>query len=1210
MGCRGRRSGSGLIGNAGGFRADLHSVLYSLAGALCALAGVLVFSSAPALAARGHVFSNSFGSGPCVVTPLELCAGKFDDPSGVAVNEATGDVYVVDKGNDRVEYFNSTGTKLEGEFSGSGLLMNEGSKEAGSGGQHGEILTGQFSEPEGIAIDNSCRLHKPEPLTETTTPLTCKEFDPSNGDVYVVDTGHDVIDKFSAVGEYIGQLTETSESRFVPLVAVGGQLGVEIAVGTSGSVWVRQQGSSSGPGEIDKFTNEAANRFSPPAILTPTIFFPAPGFAVDAEDNFYIGAEFTSTFIFKLNSVGEALNREFTHEPSTAVAVELASNDVYIDNGTTVGEFSPSGEPLERLGSGDLTSGSGIGVSSTAEEVYVADSAADKVDIFVPKPPGPPTVESESVSEVASGSATFSAQINPQGAGTEYHFEYDTSKYTPNGPSHGITVPIPDASIGSGFKIQEARIHLQDLAPDREYHFRVVAQNNLGPAVDGPDRTFITQGVGGEFALPDGRAWELVSPPDKHGAELQPIFEEGGVVQASESGSAITYVANGPIETEPEGNLFLDTQVLSMRGADGWLSKDIATPNDAVSEKANEGHESEYHFFSSDLSLGLVEPSGGPALSPAAPAYLRDSESGNYQPLPDGGFEGATPDLSHIVFSGGGGLQEWAEGQLQLVSVLPESEGGTPALGAAALGDKKLDVRHAISSSPGEDGARIVWTGEDNGVTHLYMRDTTKGTMGETVRLDIPENPANAGTGEPRFQTASESGSKVFFTDEQRLTSDSTAGAEDPDLYVFEVTSAGGEPLAGKVTDLTVDKRVGETASVQGMVIGASEDGSYVYYVATGVLGSNENSEEEKALPGADNLYVQHYNGTSWEGPVFIVSLSSKDANDWGAGPTQGGSDLGAMTSRVSPSGEYLAFMSEKSLTGYDNVDANSDVSDEEVFLYGASASRVVCASCNPTGARPAGVFDPGGFPGLLVDSPENWQRRWLAGSIPGWTKVELSHALYQSRYLSDTGRLFFNSADGLVPQDKNGLEDVYEYEPDGEGSCKSSSATFSEKSGGCIGLISSGTSSEESAFLDASASGNDVFFLTASKLVTQDFDTSLDVYDAHVCSEAIPCLAPLPVAPPPCSTGDSCKAAPSLQPAIFGASGSATFSGAGNIVAPTPKPVVTPKRSTRAQKLAKAIRACAKKPKKKRAACEAQARKRYGAKVKATGKKSARRGQ
>jgi hypothetical protein len=211
----------------------------------------------------------------------------------------------------------------------------------------------------------------------------------------------------------------------------------------------------------------------------------------------------------------------------------------------------------------------------------------------------------------------------------------------------------------------------------------------------------------------------------------------------------------------------------------------------------------------------------------------------------------------------------------------------------------------------------------------------------------------------------------------------------------------------------------------------------------------------------------------------------------------------------------------------------------------------------------------------------------------------------YQPRFLSDGGRLFFDSRDALVPQDVDGTQDVYEWEPPGVGDCTTSASDFSERSGGCVSLISSGTSSEESAFMDASGSGGDVFFITLPKLVPEDFDNAMDVYDAHECTTQSPCVPPAAAVPPVCSTGDACKASPTPQPSIFGAPSSATFSGAGN-VAPLGPPVVKKVKSkplTRAQKLTRALKACAKRHKAQRAGCESAARKRYG-KVANHGKK------
>jgi hypothetical protein len=345
------------------------------------------------------------------------------------------------------------------------------------------------------------------------------------------------------------------------------------------------------------------------------------------------------------------------------------------------------------------------------------------------------------------------------------------------------------------------------------------------------------------------------------------------------------------------------------------------------------------------------------------------------------------------------------------------------------------------------------------------------------------------------------------------------------------------------------------------------------------------------------NLYELHEVGGSWSARLVAV-LSGEDGPDFSTGLPQ-------LTARVSPDGKHLAFMSQRSLTGYDNRDANSAKRDEEVYEFNAETGRLICASCDPTGARPVGVeYKQLELEGGLVAGFKVWSSStWLAANVPGWTQYGTSDALYQSRYLSDSGRLFFNSSDALSPQDVNGTEDVYEFEPPGIGTCTSVAASYSERSGGCVALISSGTSREESAFLDASEDGSSVFFLTLAKLAKQDFDRAADIYDARECTGASPCLSEPVEAAPPCVTEASCKAAPTPQPEIFGAPPSATFSGLGNIAPPAPvtKPKPKAKTPTRAQKLTKALEACRgryRHAKKKRAACERQSRKLYAAKA------------
>ena len=178
----------------------------------------------------------------------------------------------------------------------------------------------------------------------------------------------------------------------------------------------------------------------------------------------------------------------------------------------------------------------------------------------------------------------------------------------------------------------------------------------------------------------------------------------------------------------------------------------------------------------------------------------------------------------------------------------------------------------------------------------------------------------------------------------------------------------------------------------------------------------------------------------------------------------------------------------------------------------------------------------------------------------------------------SDGSRVFFESDDALTGVTTNHSRDVYEWERSGTGTC--------DQAPGCVSLISTGTAGEASVFLDASEDGSDVFFLTRQPLAGGDSDQEVDVYDARVgggytAAEATGC------------TGTVCQGLPAATP-TFATPSSVTFEGTGNFPA-APGTVVKPKALTRAQRLARALKACSKRPKRQRASCRARARKRYG---------------
>ncbi len=803
-----------------------------------------------------------------------------------------------------------------------------------------------------------------------------------------------------------------------------------------------------------------------------------------------------------------------------------------------------------------------------------AEEVATSAPVSFMTPAAAPIIEEASVNHVTASSATLSAKINPQGAETSYTFEY--------APAGGAFASVPEAegkgSLPEGDAGVPVSVHVQaGLLAHTSYQFRVTAINPVG-TVPGAPVPFTTQTLGVTASLQDGRQWEMVSPLQKEGAALAQISE--GIIQAAADGNAFTDMSYAePIEEDPASAYNNEANFFG-RGPDGWTSKTIAPPHSAAGPLPI-GQGQEYRFFSEDLSTGILQPFGpvtplASGVSQSTP-YIRTNflngdpgvlcGSGCYQPLvsdantPTGTQYGeeengpcrnthcgpevvaVNPDLNHVLIKSSvaltagfkGGIYEWTNGELTFV--------GNGELGSDGL------LRHVIS----DNGSRVVVNGFYEGMSGLLVRDTV---TGETVQI---------GPGD--FADASSDGSRIFLYN-------------NAELFEYNLNA----PADSRVSDLSVDSNPDEAAGVSS-VLGASEDGSYVYFAASGVLATGATPAGCNEAQPCMNLYVRHGGTTR-----FVTGLSSEDYPVWTIEPGNG------LSARVSPNGRWLAFMSNRDLTGYDTTDAVSGHSDEEVYLYDASTGKLVCASCDPTGARPVGV-EYGSDGSQLVKGDRVFRvETWIASNVPPWTRLDLNSASYQSRYLSNSGRLFFDSHDALVSQDVNGTQDVYEYEPTGVGDCDVAKDTFDETSGGCVSLLSSGESSEESAFLDASETGGDVFFLTTSKLVMHDFDNSYDVYDARECgSGPSRCLASEPASSPPCGTGDSCKSAPSPQPAIFGSPSSATFSGAGNITRTKPAPVKA-KALTRVQRFVHALDACHAKKGKRRKTCERKVNAQYGA--------------
>jgi hypothetical protein len=811
---------------------------------------------------------------------------------------------------------------------------------------------------------------------------------------------------------------------------------------------------------------------------------------------------------------------------------------------------------------------------------------------------GPPTVTATSVTDLAATSATLRARINPNTLDTRYWFEYGSVECDAS-PGVCTVDPAGGRSAGLGHESVLVGQALSGLSPNTTYFYRVVAENSEG-ATKQPLRTFTTQANGFGFDLSDGRVWEQVSPSQKFGGGIT----NGTLVQASADGDAIGFPTRGSIVVDPDGNRALEVSAVVARRTGGgtWQVEDLVPP---YSKATGAGLGPEYKIFSTDLERSVLEPRDESPLSPEASErtpYLRvDGTPPSFRPIVTGkeGFANVEPpdtefggeingaknpvamsgvnsELTDVIISSEvpllpgaeeRSLYRWNEGDLSPVSELPADEGGGVVRGQ--VGSGVASVRHAVSS----DGAHVFWSlGEPArtiDLTALYLRDTE---LEETFRIDVAA-PGVSGPGEahPVFAGASTDGSVVYFTDSQQLTADANSAGRD--LYRCEI-GAEGEGCSD-LEDLTGSAIGGESADAE-EIVALGEDGSSAYFVARGVLDTDPNERGESAQPGVPNLYAWH----DGVGVRYVATLAEGDGADWGKPRDLFTGQTSAASTFSSPNGRFVTFMSERNLTGAESDDPETGEPTEQVFLYDSEAESLSCVSCNPNGGTDAArqIVENTSEGGLLFpDLNQLWSGRFVGATLPEATESEptIGYSFYQPRALLDNGRVFFNSVAPLVSADSNGTWDVYQYEPLGVGTCGplSGSSTVARSGEGCIALISSGTDSNASVFLDASESGDDLFFMTFARLSALDTDEIVDVYDARVGGvEAV-----LEPSPEPCA-GEACQSRPPAP--SEGPPGSATFNGAGNV---KPKPPKHCRKGQRKVKRNGKVR-CVKKKKSKKA--------------------------
>jgi hypothetical protein len=673
-----------------------------------------------------------------------------------------------------------------------------------------------------------------------------------------------------------------------------------------------------------------------------------------------------------------------------------------------------------------------------------------------------PVIEGSGVSGVTETEAQLQAEIEPCHLETTYVFEYTSEESFKAEGFAGATL-AGEGKIPAGLAPVKVAAGVGGLSPGTAYRFRVVAANSLGE--DEAERKFATYlsepvspcpndalRTGAEALLPDCRAYELVTPSDTNARAPFGVSRFGTYFttrEASPAGDKVSFELKGGSLPGAEGTGALaGDPYLASRGEAGWeITSAGPTGAEAVSILPGSTSPDQGYSFWSAQGEGSAVIEGG--LS----SYLHYPDG--HSALIGRGSLGADPRAlgrmisengRHVIFESGA-----SSPGIQL-------EPNAPFDGSRTVYDRTTDAEgneetHVVSLLPGNvtpppgqnafyqsaslDGKGIAFTTGKK----LYLRFNNEETY------EIGENVILAGV--------AEGGERIFYL-------------EGGDLFAFDAKAEETIQFteAGDVTPVNV-----------------SADGTAAYFVSPSVLTGEPNPNGATAQGGQQNLYLSREGTISFVGTVTERDVEGEfggvqtvdglglwtEAVGLGKGGTNIPGQFAIDPSRTTPDGRVLLFESRAALAGYDPE------GHAEVYRYDSAGGELSCLSCNPTLA-------PAGGEASLQSIMQNS----LLGAKEPLGPNDLLHNLR-----ADGRRAFFQTTEALVPADTDKLQDVYEWEAQGVGTCK--------REGGCLYLISSGHSGRNDYLYAVSESGNDAFLRTADLLLRSDSDETPSIYDARV---------------------------------------------------------------------------------------------------------------
>ena len=743
-----------------------------------------------------------------------------------------------------------------------------------------------------------------------------------------------------------------------------------------------------------------------------------------------------------------------------------------------------------------------------------------------------PRVSATSANGVTSSFALLSAVVDPRGSATTYQFQYlSEAQFKADGESFAgaATAPVSPAAVGSGGEAgtlaEAVSQQISGLTPDTAYRFRVIATNEAGAsegetAEGGGEilHRFTTQAVVSP-ALPDGRAYELITPPNKQGAEdmfgepmfvcqCGPSYDRGASSESGNQFMLVTRSAFGPFPASGKNVYVFSRHASAGTGSAEWSFTSLASPTrgiqnakEAVIEPANFSQvafQDDVGQLTSEVGTAheeLLGPPGGPYNTLHADRYNHEEDAGDSFRFPE--------ETTEVV-------------------------GGSSALGIVVLN----------SNNPAlAEGVRCEGIDSNNHSEHNAcsppIYNVFKSAGGELEPLNVNEEgepisscgsalgrASHGGGINTAAGAVSADGSKIF------ITAPLPRGIAD-----FELEGSGfkGCPpekpseIYMRVGSETVPVSMPEPgapetrAHYEAHYIAAAQDGSRVFFTSEGELTANDQGIHDEELYEYDTetrklTRISAAQAGNAPGSVLLRVEPFRVGGDSSSGVT------------VSPDGSHVYFVAQGVLTGANAEGKSPGAGRDNLYVYDTETGHMAFITQSEgekgimsdelqsgEGGSPASgeatpdgrllLFEDGAGLPLGVaelyryDAQSESLECITCGSSSGYfsppSLVESNQGLSAHSISADGSYVFFNTSIALVPQDTNGTLDVYEWHE------------------GTISLLSSGTDLTNSYFVGASADGANVFFATHARLVPQAGDNEGNVYDARVCTSTDPCIAP-----------------------------------------------------------------------------------------------------